>query len=266
MQRPYRDALDVLDARTFHRKHVGILKLYFRDLRTSSEDDAQLRVLRFLSTRPQINLVSKNVVYSLLLGQPSVDTQTGAMSVALANHQYLHDEDGDGEVFDDQQLPWGQEEIQGFSDRDAIAFFRLLGEQFFQIGAPFETLKQRVEGLSRPPRSLTEALERRNLQAVSDYLQENFERSATGEYDWLVGLQKMEYSHEDIAKLLHGSVTDSPWIFHELRDIATAELDVGYHQHACPHQFLSDTSQQGTAPQDSDAEIESVPDEGSSTS
>lgn len=208
--------------------------------------------------------MSKSVIYSLIPGEPGTGEATGALSVAWADHPYLEDEDGD--LAGDEQFLSGAEEIQVVSDHDVITFFHLLSERFFLVGTPFENLRQRVESLSRTPRSLPEALERRNRWTVSSYLQEHFEESATGEYDWIAGLQKLGYSYEDMAKLLHESATDSPWIFHEPGDITTAELSVGYHQHGCPHRLLSDAPQHGVELQESDSEMESSLDEVASTS
>lgn len=87
-----------------------------------------------------------------------------------------------------------------------------------------------------PPKSLSEALETRDLHTVQRFLAKNSVSAANSDYAWLHELDEAGYSTSEIAELLLEDVSDFPWIYFTPRLHIKRRIRKDFHVAGCAHQ------------------------------
>ncbi|KAM5344778.1 hypothetical protein ACJ41O_010640 [Fusarium nematophilum] len=136
-----------------------------------------------------------------------------------------------------------QEEEDGGNIQESPPVEALL--DVFTSGPAFEAFRSNLICLIQPPRTIPEALALKNLEALKELLNNQFDEVAQGDYAWLRELEDLGYERDDIADLLLEDAGDSPWIFFTptAEQPPKPQVQADHHLEGCVHQlFLPDDS------------------------
>jgi hypothetical protein len=89
-----------------------------------------------------------------------------------------------------------------------------------------------------PPTTIEEAVECRNFDVLRQLLRKEFETAAKGKYSWILELDELGYTRDEIAEIIFEQANDAPWIYFAPTTFHTAPPLIGVHLPGCVHQFL----------------------------
>ena len=255
----YETAIARFGRERFHRHHDQLLKTFFKDLRTETQNSVQLSAVRSLRSRDRrhkitlliqtasepFNLYKQQKMATLRDQKPDrkqlLDNYLGGKtSTPLDN--YLREKTSTS--FLEQNDDSDDEEVSSDSSDDSslgqdqggkYPYLEPL-ETFFTKSNAFAHLKASLGLLLRPPPNLSEALESRDLGIVQRFLERNFDTAATSDYAWLRELDEAGYSASEIAELLLENISDSPWIYFTPRARTESSPRTNFHIPDCAHQ------------------------------
>ena len=115
---------------------------------------------------------------------------------------------------------------------------------------PSENQELIFDATPNPARSIEQALEAKDINALAGLLNTRFDIVSQGHYSWLRQLDDMGYTKEEMADLLMEQAGDSPWIFFEPIQPDPISPQIGAHLLGCVHSLFQtdDDSIQQEAP------------------
>jgi hypothetical protein len=263
----YEAAIAKLGCEKFCKNHDQLLKAFFRDLRSETQNSVQLATVRGLRSRDRrhrITLLIHNAFEPLnvyrqqamtilkdqkpnrkqllnsYLGEKTSVLQIGSVTTSDIDLEYsniAHLEQDDESVdegassnssADDNDRRIDQE------DKEAYAYLEPL-EKFITKSDAFARFSTNLGYLLHPPADLSEALKSRELHIVQRFLVRNFASAATSDFEWLHELDEAGYTRREIAELLLEESSDSPWIYFTLRTHVRHPIQNGSHVPGCAH-------------------------------
>ena len=266
----YEVAMAKFGPKRFPRNHDQLLKAFFKDLISETQNPVQFAAvhsLRNSDRRHEITLliqtkyedfpIRKRQAMAVLRDQkpdrsqlvdesPREKTSTlqfdplprlGSDFVILPLGQ------GEGSSDEEASLKSSDDSNDRPLDQDNKEKYPLLEplEVFITKGEAFARFKSRLGYLLRPPTDLKEALESRDLLIVQRFLTRNFVSTATSRYAWLQELDEAGYSIREIAELLLEDNSDSPWIYFTPRMHVRHRIRTNFHVPGCAHEMSFNT-------------------------
>jgi hypothetical protein len=242
----YLDASARLSKETFAKTHDDLLKTFFKDLRSETENDKQLKTVRILRHRAHREQVTE-WIYNL--AGPKMDTETLQARQNFLNQresrdelleQYLQSQAPSGKATKQVEQVHAQEgDSSDEEEEDAISLEELSSiVSFLTSGSSFAMLRLKLYSLAHPETAIAEALSTKNIEGLQVLLTSQFGRVAVGEYAWIKELDGAGYSRAEIAQLLAEESTDAPWIYFTPQNVETTALsisDVNFHVNGCVH-------------------------------
>jgi ankyrin repeat protein len=264
----YEAAIAKFGRERFHKNHDQLLKAFFKDLRSETQNSVQLATVRGLRSRDrrhEITLLIHNAFEPLNVHKQQAMTilrDQKANRKQLLDH-YLEERTsvlqvdsitsfgGDLEHRNVEPLEQDDESVdEGVNsnsssdnndrplhqdDKETYAYLQPL-EIFITRGDAFARFKTNFGYLLRPPTNLSEALKSHDLHIVQRFLVRNFASAATSDYEWLHELDEAGYSKREIAELLLEDISDSPWIHFTPQAHVRHRIKTIFHVPGCAHQ------------------------------
>lgn len=243
----YEDAIAKFGRERFHKHHDQLLKTFFKDIRSETQNTVQLSAVRSLRSRDRRHKITLLIQTA---SEPSNVYKQQAMAILrdqkpdrkqlldnyLGGNTSMPPLEQDDDSDDEGASSDGSDDSSlGQDDGEKYPYLKPL-ETFFTKSNAFAHLKANLGFLLRPPVNLSEALKSRDLRVVQRFLNKNFDTAATSDYAWLRELDEAGYSLSEIAELLLENISDSPWIHFTPRVRTESSLRTNFHIPDCAHQ------------------------------
>ena len=264
----YEAAMAKFSRERFHNNHDQLLKAFFKDLRSETQNPVQLATVRGLRSRDrrhEITLlihnnfeplnVNKQQAMTILRGQEPNRKQllddylaerTSApqtdSTMNLQNNLEQDEESGDEEA-NSNSSDDNDDQQSDLDDKETYAYLEPL-EDFIRRGNAFARFKTNFGYLLWPPTNISQALKSRDLHVVQRFLARNFASAATSDYEWLHELDEAGHSRREIAELLLEDIGDSPWIYFTPQMRVRHRIQTTFHVPGCAHKASFNTRPQ----------------------
>lgn len=255
----YEDLRLFMSRRKFIRKHMCLLKSYFKDLYPITVEQRQ--AVSFLSRSRQRRFVAELICNRTSLKKEVVQAPEEAQN-DLSSFDRLELPVNSGEEsmsplaekierFDfldqDQSSDESEDSDKAFStEAHEISASALDGlMQSLTAGVPYSQYKtslQKLANLRCSPQVLYSVMRLGIVDAVRGLLERHFEAVAAKEFEWLHELRSLGYGFYDIAELLLDDMSKSPWIFLKQPEPQRVSIHPDFHTSNCVHQGGKNTS------------------------
>ena len=249
----YEDLRLFMSRRKFIRKHMRLLKSYFKDLYPETVEQRQ--AVSFLSRSRQRRLVAELIYNRTPLNKKVVHEPEEAQNdLSRFDRLDLPVNSGEGSI-----SPLAEEiETSNFRDQDQSSdesedSDKAVSTEAHEIsasaldglmhsltaGVPFEQYKtslQKLASLRCSPQVLSSVMRLGNVDAMRGLLERHFEAVATKEFEWLQELRGLGYGFYDIAELLLDDMNKSPWVFLKQPEPLGVSIRPDFHTSNCVHQ------------------------------
>ncbi|KAL9098636.1 MAG: hypothetical protein Q9163_005743 [Psora crenata] len=249
----------------FFEIHNQLLKEFFKDLRSETQNSVQLATVCGLCNQDRRHAIT--LLIQKKYEPPNVNKQR-TMSIRRGQkpnrRQLLNDylrertpvlwnellttlDEGLKQIYgliDEEASPNSSDDSNiGPSDQDNREKYPYLEPFGILItkGHAFARFKTSFGYLLQPPTNLSEALKSRELRVVQRFLTKNFESAATSDFTWLRELDEAGYSVREIAELLLEDISDSPWIHFTPQVHTKSPVRINFHVPGCAHQINLNT-------------------------
>lgn len=247
----YEDSLLVMSRRRFMRKHMQLLKSYFNDIATVTNQ--QRKTVKFLRGKRRRNLIAEEIcnrtsINRIMLRaakqreETSDDllkfdrfrvpehslVETGSMDLSLSS------EDSEDSDIDTTRT---QSEISTLEFRGLV--------DLLTHGEAFHRYKSRLVQIVNEqcsPRVLRSVARLGNVNALGGLIERHFDILAKEEFEWLQELQSLGYKYLEIAELLVDDTTESPWIYFNQPEPLPGSVLSNSHIPDCVHHGINEAS------------------------
>ncbi|KAJ3499547.1 hypothetical protein NLG97_g235 [Lecanicillium saksenae] len=241
----YGAAVAKIDLESFLRKHDIMIQRYLRDLRRSTADDLLLVAIRALASPIQrqrltgwISKMVQAVRFQRHYLRNSHLTRTAhhAESESLPSTSLAQGQAVDSESDGSEAEVSEEGDVGSYDDRGT---YLNLDISFFLDGPQFQTFKARMYYLVHPPADISAALALDNASVLKILLEKRLKYVAKGEYSWISDLKDVGYTCKEIAELLYERAHDAPWIYFQLTDIPSGQIQCDHHLDCCAHSLFT---------------------------
>jgi hypothetical protein len=236
----------------FLNNNRRLLKRFYLDLAARAQSEPEKRAALILQSRRRREVISSRMYGSLTttddLSQLQarvtnednaamiVDMLHTTSSVELTDGRAQDDVASGSELSDDGFVDTGMEE----PDKDQKITLEMIKKFIFST-EPFEAYKATVRGFVHPrsPSVLQKLISAGDIGLVQQALEEDLEKVAREEFDWLNDLVITGYKIHEIAELLVDVEADSPWLYIESTEAHLYPVDPDFHHASCIHNAIS---------------------------
>ena len=272
----YEAAIVKFGRKRFHQNHDQLLKAFFKDLRSETQNSVQLATVRSLRSRDRRHKITsliysaceplnihKQQVMTVLRGQKpnrkqlldnylrektsalQIDSLTSLVTDLKQSNVTAPEQDDESvdEETNSNSSSGNDDRLLDQDNKETYVYFEPL-ETYITKGNAFARFKTNFGYYLQPPTDISEALKSRDIHIVQRFLARNFASAATSGYEWLHELDEAGHSKREIAELLLEDICDSPWIYYTPQPRARNRIQTIFHVPGCAHQASSNTKPQ----------------------
>ena len=255
----YEDLRLFMSRRKLIRKHMCLLKSYFKDLYPTTVEQRQ--AISFLSKSRQRRFVAELIYNRISFNKKVVQAQEEAQN-DLSRFDRLELPDNSGKESmsplaeeigrfnfsnQDQSSDESEDSDKAFStETHEISAWALDGlMRSLTASVPYSQYKtslQKLANLRCSPQVLYSVIRLGNVDAMRELLERHFEAVAAAEFEWLQELRSLGYGFYEIAELLLDDMNKSPWIFLKQPEPQRVSIRLDFHTSDCVHQGVQKTN------------------------
>jgi len=248
----YEDLRFIMSRQKFIRKHMRLLKSYFKNLHPKTSEQRQ--AVNFLSRSRQRKLVSESICNRNWPNEKVLQAPEEAQNVHLIFDRLElpvnSGEEGNPSIVEETESPHFSDQEQSSDESEdgdkassteahessVPALDGLMHP--LTTGIPYSQYKiglQKLANFRCSPQTLHSVMKLGNVDAVRGLLERHFEAVAANEFEWLQELRSLGYGHYDIAEFLLDDMNKSPWIFLKQPEPQRVAIRPEFHTLDCVH-------------------------------
>ena len=241
----YEDSMLVISEQECIRKHMHLLKLYFKELHPVSRE--QSRAIRLFQEVKYRRLIAEDICSKTGINSPSkqaiksrettLDRGFKFDRLRVPENPPVRSQSSDEDESDDNEV----ENVKQPSNIDALEIKGL--EHQLTQGSAFLHYKSMLKNLVREQcssRTLRSAARIGSANALAGLLSRHFDAFASEAFEWLQELYSLGYSYHDMAELLLDDINESPWICFTQPEPHPNSLQPEFHIPNCVHCGISE--------------------------